>query len=223
MVPSTDASWDWSRTRRTGSLLARSNRIRPARWSPPASCHMPRVDTAQTRTVTSGPDLEPKSDAALLLESLDRTQPWELARKLPPGVLEETSLPDRKSMTSVSLTAYLAAMPPPLLPSSRQLSDPSTTEMPGPLYDPRTALSGTVLVGCDFEVVGAGLPALQPTSRGDGFIPALRLEKLRDRIFQGPLEIHEILRSSRIPRPNPTGPPSHESVAAVMTIRWSHT
>lgn len=85
------------------------------------------------------PDASPPGHSAFLAEALGRARPGDRGLEFPPGVLWEPA-------TDASLDAEIMAMPPPLIPSSPGLGT-STADMPGPLYDPRGALSSAVLGG----------------------------------------------------------------------------
>ncbi len=68
-------------------------------------------------------------------------QDWRL--EPPSGILQD-SVPYLETTTDLPPGADLVDMPPPLLPSSPGLST-ATADMPGPIYDPRAALSSAVL------------------------------------------------------------------------------
>jgi len=63
--------------------------------------------------------------------------------EFPSGILQD-SVSYQETTDDLPPGALLVDMPPPLLPSSPGLS-PGTDAMPGPLYDPRAALSSAVL------------------------------------------------------------------------------
>lgn len=158
-------------------LLARSNRVRPAAWIAPVP-DLARVRNAAYGPAAESdgwfegmpiepalasvgeplypvfpnlmPDASPPGQAASLPEALGtarlRDQGWEFR----PSVLQDGSAPYREPATDSALDADLEAMPPPLLPSSPEPDVPATDDMPGPLYDPRAALSSAVLGGVRF-------------------------------------------------------------------------
>jgi len=98
------------------------------------------------------PNLEPDDsplgcsaplESAPLEKALGRVWPQDQSLEFPSGGFQYPA-PYPEAATDLSPGAEQVDMPPPLLPSSPGL-DAATDAMPGPLYDPRAALSSAVL------------------------------------------------------------------------------
>jgi len=98
------------------------------------------------------PNLEPDDsplgrsaslESAPLEKALGRVWSQDQSLEFPSGILQNPA-PHSETATDLPPGAEQVDMPPPLLPSSPGL-DAATDAMPGPLYDPRAALSSAVL------------------------------------------------------------------------------
>ncbi|WP_133510384.1 hypothetical protein [Candidatus Thiosymbion oneisti] len=90
-------------------------------------------------------DVPPPGYSESLGETPGQTWLQDRGPEFPPGVPQD-SVPYLEPTTDLPPGAHLVDMPPPLLPSSPGL-DTATADMPGPIYDPRAALSSAVLSG----------------------------------------------------------------------------